>query len=408
MKPFGLLGRQLSHSWSPALHGLLGDYEYRLFEEEPGDLGPFLESRAFQGLNVTTPYKQAVIPYLQALSPRAQQTGSVNTIVQQADGSLWGENTDYAGFSFLLEQSGLLPGLAGQKALILGSGGAAASVKAVLEEAGLKPVIISRRGPDNYENLSRHGQAALLVNATPVGMFPHNGQQPLSLKALPGLKGVLDLVYNPLRTALIMEAEQRGIPAFGGLPMLAFQGAASAACWDLCPDPRAAGEAILPRLQKQMENIILIGMPGCGKSSLGRALAAQLGRPFLDSDEEVEKEEGLSPAALIETRGEEAFRRAETRVLARLGALSAHVIATGGGAVTRAENYPLLHQNGLILWLQRDPEKLATQNRPLSQQAGPWALYTQRAPAYEAFADRQILLSEDPLENLKRIQEVLL
>ena len=408
MKPFGLLGRQLSHSWSPALHGLLGDYEYRLFEKEPGDLGPFLESRAFQGLNVTTPYKQAVIPYLQALSPRAQQTGSVNTIVQQADGSLWGENTDYVGFSFLLEQSGLLPGLAGQKALILGSGGAAMTVKAVLEEYGLETVIISRRGPDHYEKLSHHRQAALLVNATPLGMYPLNGQLPLSLSELPALKGVLDLIYNPARTALIMEAERRGIPAFGGLPMLAAQGAASAACWGLCDDPRAAGESLLPRLQKQRENIIFIGMPGCGKSSLGRALAAQLDRPFLDSDEEVERALGQSPADYIQARGEEAFRQAETRILARLGALSAHVIATGGGAVTRAENYPLLHQNGLILWLQRDPEKLATQNRPLSQQAGPWALYTQRAPAYEAFADRQILLSEDPLENLKRIQEVLL
>ena len=385
MDTYGLLGKTLSHSSSPAIHRMLGDYPYTLREKQPEELEAFLRRGAFRGLNVTIPYKKAVLPYLDELSPAARSLGSVNTILRRPDDTLYGDNTDLAGFRHLLDESRIDP--AGRKVLVLGSGGASATVQAVLRERGAQPVVISRSGPDHYGNLDRHRDAALIVNTTPVGMYPDNGASPLSLAGFPALQGVIDLIYNPARTALLMEAEQLGIPAVNGFPMLTAQAYYSSRLWsttELGPD------CIVPltrKIAQARQNLILIGMPGSGKSTAARRLGEILDRPVYDSDREFEQAEGLSPELFIRRFGEPAFREKETAVLRRLGALSGAVIATGGGAVTRPENYPLLHQNGLLIWLRRDPASLDISAKPLFHRPDLAALYEERKDLYEAFAD---------------------
>ena len=405
MSDYGLIGQKLGHSFSPAIHAKLGAYPYELIELEPEDLPAFFAHREFHGVNVTIPYKKTVIPYLDELSPRAERLGSVNTILKRADGSLWGGNTDWDGFAYLLRQTGLDAG--GKKALVLGSGGASVTVQAVLQEAGAETAVISRSGPDNYTNLDRHADAALIVNTTPVGMAPKVGKAPLSLRVFPQLAAVIDVIYNPARTALLLEAEALGIPAFNGLPMLVAQAAESSRIWGLCRDPEAETKRILPLLRREQENIILIGMPGCGKSTMARMLGQRLRRPVYDSDKEVEKEIGCSIPDFFAREGEEAFRRIETRVLTRLGALSGIVLATGGGAVTRPENYPLLHQNGTIVRIRRPLSQLSSKGRPLSQSRNVDELYRERAAAYERFADLTVDSQPERTDTLKKILEVL-
>ncbi len=403
----GLLGEKLGHSFSPSIHKYLGNYPYDLIELAPEALPEFLSRGEFCGLNVTIPYKKTVLPYLKTLSPRAARLGSVNTIGKNPDGSLWGDNTDWDGFSYLLSASGLDTSLKGKKALVLGSGGASVTVRAVLEEAGANVIIISRSGPDHYGNLSRHADAYLLVNTTPLGMYPNNGAAALSLKELPHLQAVIDVIYNPLRTALLLEAEALGIPAINGLGMLVAQAAASAKLWGFCSDAEAQTKRILPLLQREKENIILIGMPGSGKTTQARLLGKVLHRPVFDSDQEIEKELGMRIPDFFASQGEAAFRQVETRVLARLGAMSGIILSTGGGAVTRAENYPLLHQNGTILWIRRALDQLSTKGRPLSQSRDVGDLYRERAQAYAHFADHAMDSQAKKSETLRRILEVL-
>lgn len=389
----GLLGRKLGHSYSPQIHSYLGDYSYGLFEIEPEDLADFLHQGDFDGLNVTMPYKKAVIPYLDALTPEAEELGAVNTIVRK-DGKLLGHNTDYFGFVSTVKKSGLSP--AGKKCLVLGSGGASRVVVAVLEEMGAQVVVISRSGKDHYGNLELHGDASIIVNATPVGMYPETGVSPVDLAFFPQLEGVLDVVYNPARTQLLLDAEKRGIVATNGLWMLVAQ-AKAAAEWFLgaaIADEKIA--EIHSILKKQMENIILIGMPGCGKSTIGRLLAEKTGKLFVDADTEIEKLAKKSIPEILIRDGEEAFRVLETQVLAELGKQSGLVIATGGGCVTREENYPLLHQNGTIFWLQRDLEQLPTEGRPLSQCSDLAEMYAVRESMYRRFADHTIDNGDTP------------
>lgn len=384
MKRCGLLGRKLGHSYSPAIHGLLADYEYRLYEKEPEELEAFLRGGQWDGLNVTIPYKKAVVPFCAALSPLARELGSVNTLVRRPDGSLYGDNTDAWGFRAMVQRLGL--DWAGQKALVLGTGGASVTVQAVLRQLGCHVTVISRSGEDNYDNLERHRDAALLVNATPVGMYPGNGQRPVELERLPNLRGVLDVVYNPARTQLMLDAEARGIPCESGLYMLVGQAARSSEQWTGKPVPEETLEAVWRQIGGSMENWILIGMPGSGKTTVGKALAQRLGRRFLDADEEITRRVGDIPAYFAQY-GEAAFRQVETEVLAELGKQSGAVIATGGGCVTRPENYGLLHQNGRIVWLQRALEDLPVSGRPVSQRDGVQAIFQKRRPLYEQFAD---------------------
>lgn len=402
----GLLGEHLSHSFSPQIHSYLADYEYRLIELAPEELGPFLQKGDFDALNVTIPYKKDVIPYMAALSDTAKRIGAVNTIVKQPDGRLLGYNTDYDGLSDMIDA--LRTSLSGKKVLVLGSGGASRTAVTVATYRGARAVVVvSRRGEDNYDNLHRHADAEIIINATPVGMYPHNGEAPLSLTAFPRLEAVFDLIYNPARTALLMEAEARGIPCQNGLLMLVSQARRASELFQNCEISRTVSGDIAKKMQFDAENIILIGMPGCGKSTLGKLLAEYLGRPFFDADAELVRAAGKSIPDIFREEGEEGFRLRETETLAALGKKSGCVIATGGGAVTRERNYSLLHQNGKILFLDVFPDELPTAGRPLSQAKTPQVLYRERLPLYRRFADMTVPVCRDIAENMKRIKEAL-
>ena len=288
----GLLGRHLGHSYSPQIHSQLSDYSYSLFEVEPEDLEAFLKTRDFHGLNVTIPYKKAVIPYLDALSPVAQELGAVNTILRRPDGTLIGHNTDYFGFRSMVERSGLECG--DKKILVLGSGGASSTAQAVLKAMGAQVVVISRTGENNYSNLHLHQDAYAIVNTTPVGMYPNNLSTPADLNCFPNLKGVLDVIYNPARTQLLLDGENRGLVTMNGLWMLVAQATESAQWFTGSPIPLERIAQIHHSLKAQMENIILIGMPGCGKSTVGTELAKRLGRTFVDADAAIEEKAGIS------------------------------------------------------------------------------------------------------------------
>ena len=392
----GLLGRKLGHSYSPQIHAYLGDYSYTLFEKEPEELGNFLKTGDFIGINVTIPYKKEVIPYLDDLSPIAKELGAVNTIVRRSDGSLFGHNTDYFGFASMVQCSGL--SVAGKKVLVLGSGGASNTAVEVLKELGASVIVISRNGENNYGNLHFHTDAAVIVNATPVGMYPNNGSSPIDLDLFPRLEGVLDLIYNPARTQLLLNAEKRGIVAENGLWMLVAQAKEAAEYFTgQAVDDRCI-QTIHAVLKKQMQNIVLIGMPGCGKSTIGKLLAASTGKSFADSDMLIEELAGKSIPQIFTEDGEDVFRHWETTALEMLGKQSGLIISSGGGCVTQERNYPLLHQNGTILWLKRDLALLPTEGRPLSQRNKLQDMYLLRKLLYESFSDI-VISNNDAIES---------
>ena len=397
----GLLGRKLGHSYSPQIHGLLGDYSYELFEKEPEQLPFFLKDDDFTGINVTIPYKKDVIPYLDELSPAARKIGSVNTIVRRADGSLFGHNSDYFGFVSLVKHSGIA--VEGKKVLVLGSGGTSNMVVTALKDLGAVPVVISRSGENNYENLHLHADASVIVNATPVGMYPNTGVSPIDLKHFPKLEGVLDVIYNPAKTKLLLDAEGLGIPHENGLWMLVAQAKEASEYFTGKKLSDAVIERIHRVLSHQMQNIILIGMPGCGKSTIGALLSEKLNRTFVDADEEIIRLAGKPIPDVFAQDGEEVFRHWETMALENLGKQSALVIATGGGCVTRSRNYPLLHQNGMIVWLQRDLSQLPTDGRPLSQANRLEEMYAVRKPMYEAFGDIRVSNTGSPEDTVNEI-----
>ena len=401
----GLLGRKLGHSYSPQIHSQLGSYDYRLFEKEPEELEDFLKNGDFTGLNVTIPYKKDVIPFLDELSPRAKALGAVNTIVRR-NGKLIGHNTDYFGFETMLLSTGV--SLQGKKALVCGSGGASSTACAVLEAHGANVVVLSRTGKDNYQNLNRHSDAALIVNATPVGMYPNVEASPIEdLAAFPMLEGVLDLVYNPARTSILLKAEALGIPCVNGLRMLVAQAKESAEWFTGESINDSCIEMIYNRLRRQMENIILIGMPGCGKTTVGASLAKILSRPLKDADTELEQAVGRKITEILPTDGEASFRSLESETLLDLGKQSGLVIATGGGCVTVPNNYEKLHRNGTIVWLKRDLDLLPTDGRPLSQTGHLQEMYQKRAPLYARFADFSVENSGDPQETAEKIIRIL-
>lgn len=402
----GLLGRKLGHSYSPAIHGMLSDYDYQLFEREPEQLEDFLLHGDWNGINVTIPYKKSVLPYCRELSPLAEEIGSVNTIVRRPDGSLFGDNTDAYGFESLVKKSGIA--VRGKKALVLGSGGASVTVVAVLKRLGAASVtVISRSGEDNYDNIQKHADARIIVNTTPVGMYPNNGQAAVDLKAFPNCEGVLDVVYNPARTALLLQAESLGIAHAGGLYMLVAQAKRSSEIFTGSSIPDSETERIEKLLSAQMQNIILIGMPSSGKSTVAAALGKELGRPVYEADALIEEEAGMDIPAIFAAQGEDYFRALETKVLKRLGAMSGAIISTGGGCVTREENYAPLHQNGRMVWLTRDTDKLDKAGRPISLKSDLNELYAKREPMYARFADLKADNNGSLEDTLTQIMEAL-
>ena len=385
---YGLLGERLGHSFSPQIHRDLAGYDYQLLPTPPEAVEDLFARRAFQGLNVTIPYKRTVMPLCDEIDPRAAAIGAVNTVVNR-NGRLTGYNTDIDGFLYMVRRAGM--DMAGKKVVILGSGGTSRTARAAAGELGAREIItVSRHGEDNYQNLSRHADAQVLVNTTPVGMYPNWGQSPVSLESFPALEGVLDVVYNPLRTALLLQAEERGLPRSCGLPMLVAQAKRAAELFTGQNIDDSRAEAVLHGLREQLTSIVLIGMPGCGKTTVGRALAGKLGRTFVDLDEEIVRRAGMSIPEIFAREGEAGFRERESALVREFGARTGLVISTGGGVVTRRENYIPLKQNGLLLHLRRDPAALPTDGRPLSQATAPEELWRRRAPLYAAFADGEI------------------
>ena len=385
----GLIGRKLGHSFSPKIHSLLGNYSYRLIPLEPEEVGDFLRKGEFHGLNVTIPYKKTVMEYCAELTPAARRIGSVNTILRRPDGTLLGDNTDYDGFLYLLKSAGAQ--VEGRKALVLGSGGASLTVRAVLSELGAREIItISRSGENNYQNLDRHADAQIIVNATPVGMYPNNGVSLVDLDQFPQCEGVFDLIYNPSKTQLLLQAQRRGLIWGNGLGMLVAQAKAASERFQGKKLPEEWVADITAKLERETKNILLIGMPGCGKTTVGQALAQKTGREAIDLDERIAARAGCSIPEIFARGGEAEFRALEQEETAKAGALSGKILLTGGGVVKTPENYPSLHQNGRIYHLLRPIEVLPTDGRPLSQGADLTAMWAEREPLYRRFRDAAI------------------
>ena len=382
---YGLIGGNLGHSYSPFIHSLLGSSPYQLKSLRPQELEPFIKAGDFAGINVTIPYKKAVLPYLDHIAPEAKAIGAVNTIVRRDDG-LWGYNTDYNGFLYAAARAGI--SLKGKNMLVLGSGGASAALQAAAAGAGAASVqVVSRTGALNYGNVYQESGAEVIVNATPVGMYPQNRGKLLELSRFGSCCGVVDLVYNPLYTPLLLDARELGIPFSNGLSMLVAQAKYASDLFQGIQRPDSIIEGILDKTLQKVQNIVLIGMPGCGKSTIGKRLAAQQGKKFIDTDTLVEQKAGKSIPEIFAQDGEAAFRALEAEVIEAVGKENGQVIATGGGAVLSLENVRNLRQNGTVVFIKRDIDKLAREGRPLSQAQDLADMYKERLPFYEAAAD---------------------
>ncbi len=384
---YGLIGEKLSHSYSQLIHDRLGDYRYELYSIAPDDLDAFMKARRFKGLNVTIPYKKAVIPYCDELSRAAERIGSVNTLVIRKDGSLYGHNTDYDGFIYAVRSAKI--DFNNKKVLILGSGGTSMTTRAAASDLGASEVIVvSRNGEVNYEIVYDQKNAGIIVNTTPVGMYPNNGEASLDLSRFPSLSGVVDVVYNPLRTALLLQSEKLGIPCTCGLPMLVAQAKAASELFFSKTIDDSETLRILSALLGKVTNIVLIGMPGSGKTSIGCAVAECLDRRFVDTDDLIVERTGLSIPDIFERMGETEFRRIENEVISEIGKEKGLVIATGGGAILSEPNRDALKQNGRVYHITRTLQKLATDNRPLSKSIKALeAIKAEREPIYNAFCD---------------------
>lgn len=386
---YGLLGEKLGHSFSPEIHSMLGNYEYRLFEVEKNELENFIKHGEWDGINVTIPYKKEVMPFLDEISENAQKIGSVNTVVRRSDGTLFGDNTDYYGFLYTVKRSGI--NFSGKKVLVLGTGGASLAVKAVISDLNAGEIIsISRSGENNYQNIKNHADADIIVNTTPVGMYPKNLVSPVKVSDFTHLLAVFDIIYNPQKTQLVLDAEKLDIPAFSGLSMLVAQAKRASEIFFDKEIADSVTEKILKKVATDMKSIVLIGMPGSGKTSIGTFLAEKTGREFLDTDEESEKIAGLSPAEIINVQGEKSFRKIENEAVKSLCKLSGKIIATGGGVVTNEDNFDAIKQNSTVFFINRDTSVLPTDNRPLSQKNSLDDMFKVRLPLYRKFCDFEI------------------
>lgn len=407
---YGLIGERLGHSYSPEIHACLAPYTYELHELRPQELGPFMQARAFACINVTIPYKTAVIPYLDGLDEAARAIGAVNTVKRVGD-RLYGYNTDFDGLSALIDRVGVP--LSGRTVLVLGSGGTAKTAHAVCRARGAGEILTvgrkAREGVISYEEAyARYAHAEYIINATPVGMYPNEDACPIDLSRFPHLLGVCDAIYNPLRTDLVQAACARGIPAEGGLYMLVAQAVRAVSIFLGEEVARQEAERVYRKLLQEKENLYLIGMPGAGKSTVGRALARAMGRPFFDTDEELVREAGRDIPTLFAEEGEAGFREREASVVARLAhEARGAVIATGGGVVLRADNLHRMRRGGRIYFLDRALENIRpTSDRPLSSDQEALARrYSERYPLYCAAADVRIAVDENMENSVENIRK---
>lgn len=397
---YGLIGEHLKHSYSCEIHAQIADYEYELHELPPSGLGGFLKKREFNAINVTIPYKQDVIPYLDEISDTAKRIGAVNTIVNR-NGRLYGDNTDFAGMLALAKHIGV--DMKGRKVLILGTGGASKTGHALAEYMGAQSVFyVSRSGKDgsiSYEQaVTEHSDAQIIINATPVGMFPKQDGRPIDISAFPKLEGVIDAIYNPLRTNLILDAQERGIPAEGGLYMLSAQAVHASAVFRDIPLDESLVDKAFKSVKNDKQSIVLIGMPSSGKTTVGRILSEKCGKQLADTDEYIVRKIGMSISDFFAKHGEAEFRKIEKETVAELSATGGRIIATGGGAVLDAENVRALKQNGVLVFLDRRPENLiATDDRPLaSRRSALEKLYAERYDIYCAAAELHIDANTTP------------
>lgn len=405
-RPYGVLGRTLGHSYTPVIYRELAGIDYVRFEREPEQVEAFLHGDEWEGVNVTIPYKKTVVPYLDELSDVARRMGNVNTITRLADGRLRGDNTDYFGFKFLVESTDV--DLEGACVLVLGGdGGAGTTALRVLTDMGASPVSVNRTGAVTYEDLDRYAHADMIVNCTPVGMYPSCPESPCTLEGFDRLKAVVDIVYNPARTGLMMEAERLGIPAVGGLLMLVAQAAQATERYTGATVDAARIHEVCDTLSTTEQNIVLIGMPGSGKTRVGQQLADMLDREHIDIDHELERRLGRTCAEYIESEGEQAFREQETACTNDIAQRSRLVISCGGGVVTREENYPLLHQNSRIVMLNRPLDQLSKKGRPITARDGIERLAEQRMDLYRSWADTIVDSRESAQATARVILECL-
>ena len=398
--PYGCIGEHLPHSFSKEIHGQIGGYAYELKELTPEELPAFMEARRFRGVNVTIPYKQAVIPFLDEIDGTAKAIGAVNTVVNR-NGKLYGFNTDLDGLTCLIRRAGL--DLSGRKVLIPGTGGTSRTAAFAAEQLGAREVYrISRTGKEGsltYEQaLRNHADAEILLNTTPCGMYPEPDAQPLALDSFSRLEGVVDVIYNPLRSRLVLDARRRGVPAEGGLYMLVAQAVRASEHFLDTVYPDDLADRIYHRILRRKENIVLIGMPGSGKSAVGKILAERTGLPFADTDRLITEKAGKTIPDIFREDGEPAFRDLESAVIRNLSRQGGQIISTGGGAVLRPENVTALRQNGRLFWLNRDPDALVpTDDRPLADTAAKMKrLWLEREPVYRAAADEIIPVTGTP------------
>lgn len=400
---YGLLGRKLGHSLSPQIHSHLCDYEYNLFPTEPENLDAFFADTSLKGYNVTIPYKIDAFNHCDERSEIAEKIGSVNTVIRRSDGTLYGDNTDYFGFLFMAKKCGC--DFRNKKVLILGSGGASLTVWHVANDEGAREiVVVSRSGENNYDNISRHYDADIIVNTTPVGMYPNNGERLIDLSEFTKCKKALDLIYNPARTVFLLDAQKLGIDCINGLYMLVAQALRAAEIFTGKEIPLSRINEIYDAIISEQKNIVLIGMPGCGKSTCAALLSQKTGRECVDTDSIVAETSGKTIPEIFSEFGETEFRNRETEAIRVAGKLANKIIATGGGAILREENRIALRENSIVIFLSAPVDTLATDGRPLSKDAEALRrMYEQRLPLYEETADFTVEVDGDPEITLRRI-----